>query len=236
MKLIFRLIQLFFLIIILSLIFHDTAAKIFLTGFLGWNLGVPVQIEKTKVNLLDTDIEVRGLRLGNPSNFPEGTLVYIPVIFVDFEAWDLLKGRIHFETVEIDCEDIRIVRNEAGQVNWLSLRAFKARKSKPVSKNAPAYGGPPPAFQIDQLVLSLGTASYVDLYSQEPLQKSLSLNMKHAIFSNVRSFQDVVGIVVWETMKRVGLSQMAEAFENFPEKSISREILEKAFKGFKLKF
>lgn len=234
MKLIFRLVKLFILLVILGLIFNDFAAKILLTGFLRCSLGVPVQMKTVEVSLGDTEVEIRGLKLGNPSGFPEGTLVYIPKIYLDLESWDLLRGRIHVEVLEIDCQDIRIVRDIDGRVNWLSLKVLPAQK--PETKPKPEDKGRPFSLQIDTLILSLGTASYVDLYSAEPVQKNLKLNVRKADFSDVNSFQDLIQIIVWETVKRVGIGQMTAAFEGMNKPSTAQGILKKAFQGIKLKF
>ena len=235
MKLIFNLIKLTILIVIVSLIFHDIAGKFYLNAFLRWSLGVPVETEKVHINLKEAQAEVRGLRLGNPAGFPDGTLVYIPKIFIDLDPFALLRSQIHIEELAIDCDDIRIVRDEDGDVNWLSLKPLKAKKSASQTQTGSASRGDSAAFfALDKLVLSLGAVSYVDLYAG--IQKSMNLGVRDVLFENVNSFQDLIRIIVWETIKRVGIGQITEAFKGLGEKSKATGILEKAFKGVKLKF
>src|SRR3989338_5296351 len=168
-KLIPLAIKLLILVIIVSVIFPNISIKYFLTGLMRVSLGTRVYIEDIRVDIMNTQFKVSGLEIWNPRGFPDGILTRIPKIFVDVDIARLLDGRLYFDTVEIDCRDIRVIRNEDGKINWMELKIFtQGAGSRGDARQKP--GGT--KFYIENLVLSLGYATYTDLYIQPPIQKS----------------------------------------------------------------
>ncbi len=212
MKLIWKLFKLAVFIVILAAVFYNLSAKYLLTWFLSSTLGVPAKIESARFDLANTQVKFEGIELRNPAGFPDGILVNIPEIFIDFEISSLWEGRLHLQTVEIDCRDIRVVRDVDGRINWLSLKVLKsappkseARPRKTVQK--------PVRFYIDRLVLSLGFATYVDVAGPNQVQRSFNLHIDHAVYRNVDSYPGIIKIITWEIMKQMGVGKLTEAFK-----------------------
>lgn len=204
-KLISLAIKLLLLIIIVSVIFPNISIKYFLTGLLRVSLGTAVYIDDVRVDIINSQFKVTGLEIWNPRGFPDGILTKIPKIFVDIEFARLLDGRLYFDTFEIDCRDIRVIRNEDGKINWMELKIFRQKSG--VREDARQKPGRT-KFYVENLVLSLGYATYTDLYVQPPVQKSHHLRVENAVFRDIESAGDIVKIVTWEVMKRMGIGKL----------------------------
>ena len=208
MKLIGRLIKLGILILVLLLVFHNFTAKTILTLALRLGLGVPTKIESARIDFLNTWCLFRGIEVRNPYGFPDGLLARIPKIFVDLEISSLWEGRLHFSAIEIDFDELRVVRLADGRVNLLTLTdqdATGRRRESPSAK--------PPQFQIDEFVLSLGRATYMDLTGPVPIVKNYNLNIREAVYRDINGAEDIVKIISWQTLKRMGLGQVMGAVD-----------------------
>ena len=237
-KLIFNLLV---LTVILSLVFPDKAAPIFLSGALRVVLGAPVKIERARVDLWTGQATFEGIRIENPANFPDGILLGIPKIFVDLDRWALFKGRFHFNTLELDCRDIRVIRAEDGRVNLFSLNIFKSSPARSQGAKAAGPEEGPGRFQVDNLVLTIGFATFTDLSGSSPSQKSFALRVDHAVYRNVETPADIFRIISWELVKRMGLGKIADSLGVSPELpglglEQPKGLLEKAVSSLKEKF
>ena len=212
MKTIFGFLKLCFLVLVLALIFHNFTAKWLLTAALRWSLGVPVEVEEAHVDLLATQVLFSGIRLGNPEGFPKGVLADIPKLFIDAEISSLWERRLHLETVEINIRELHILRGVDGRINLLALKVFKFPEER---ASHGAGSGPRFDFYVRQLVLTLGRGTYKDLSRPASVEKSVGLRVDHAVYRNIESMGDMMQIIVWETLKRMGIAQIGQALDMF---------------------
>ena len=202
-----RIFQLGILLLILILVFHRVTFKWISAIGLGLALGAPVTIEDMRVDIRNTQAMWKGIKIGNPAgDFAGKTLADIPKIFLDFEISSLWEGRFHFETVEADIQELYITRMPDGRVNLISLKPLQKRESQE-GAGRPTAGGPL-SFQIDQLILTLGKVISTDMTGPQPVVKSASLHIDHAVYRNVNGLEDIVKIISWETLKRAGMGQL----------------------------
>jgi hypothetical protein len=235
-KLLGRIIQLCLLILILAVIFHRWTAKVLLASCLRWTLGVPVTIQDVRIDFLETQVLFQGIEIGNPPYFPEETLAKIPKIFIDFDLSSFLKDRIHFDTIEMDFEELRVIRRQDGEMNLVALKNLKqARKQEPQTRQR--IEQKPFHLEVGQLVLTLGRATYTDFSGPSPMEKSFNLRMDHAVYRNVDGFADIVQIIAWETLKRMGISGVSGILEDLkPDLGGAEGFLERAIAAVKEKF
>ena len=90
-KLIWNTIKLVFLIIVLSLIFHQVSSRFFLSSLLRFQLGVPVEVGKAQIDFVNAEIRFDDIEIWNPSNFPPGVMIYIREMVFDFELSKLFN-------------------------------------------------------------------------------------------------------------------------------------------------
>jgi len=227
-KLIWKLVKLFILVLIVVLIFHNWIATVAISKGLEASLGTEVKIDKVKIDILDTSAMIRGIEIKNPDGFPRGDLAYVPKIFADFEPASLFKGVIHFSKIELNFESMQVIRARDGRINILSLKVLEEaerkedapappRQEKERGEEKPKAQMPQLDFRIDELVLTLGGATYIDLTGPEPIEKTFDLGVKGAVYRDIRSTEDVVRIVVTTTMKRVGIAGLSGMLDEFAQ-------------------
>ena len=205
-KMIFGLLKLSVLAVILGLIFHNFTTRLLLTGFLRYSLGAPVEIRDARVDLLNTQIVFKDIEIRNPDGFPPGTLAYIPEMFVDSEISSLWEGHLHVETVEVNLSELRLARLPDGRLNMLALKIFKdsGKQAAAVSPRRERSG----SVDVDNFILSLGRASYIDYGQSSPKEHRVELGLRRMTYWNVRTLRDILEIVSWESLKPMGLQAM----------------------------
>lgn len=239
MTLIKRLIQLTILLLILGVIFHNWTAKFLLTLGLRAALGSSAHVGDVSIDLGKTEIAFRDIVVKNPSGFPDAPMAVIPLILVHLDAPALFKGKINFHEVALSITEVNVIRNRDGKVNLLSLSTVEKNKQEQQTRpQQPAPKGPPGEpvqWEIANLVLTLGKATYLDLNDPSGKERSFNLRIENQTYQHVKGMGDIVMIVVWETMKRVGISGLTNMLPLSPELKESlgaSGILEKAMSLF----
>ncbi len=203
MKIFFRLVKLCVLLAILALVFHNFTARLLCTAGLRYYLGTPVEIDEARVDFLNTQIIFSGVRIKNPGGFPRGILAEISKISVDFEISSVFERRLYFDEIAVHFKELRALRIPGGRLNLLALRAFENQKKAGIEealrRRAPSH----PAF--NRLVLTLRRATFTDLSGPVPHQKSFDLKVDQAVYRQVPSLKEVLEIIAWESVKRMGI-------------------------------
>lgn len=217
MKLIWGLIKFFIFLIILAFVLKNFAMKWIASGVLGSQLGTKVKVGDVRMDLVNTQVKFEDLRIQNPMEFPDGTLASIPKLFIDWKPSALLKGKIGFHTIELNIEEMSIMNIRGSGLNLYALKIFRkdAEQDKTSRRTESREKPGIPNFQIDQLVLTLGKATFTDLTGTNPVQKSAQLGVDHAVYRNVEGLGGIAGIVAWESLKRMGLGGFLDALRGF---------------------
>ncbi len=208
MKAIFKLIKTTLLILVLAVIFHDFTAKWLLTGVLRWTLGVPVAIESAHLDWMQLNILFKDIYIKNPEG-QEGYLAWIPKLFVDLDILALREKRVHFESIEVVVEELRVSRLSDGRLNLSALKSFQNGGGSSSGGQSPKWE---PHFEVDSLILTLGRATYKDSAGPVPFEKSFDLKLHRMVYQNVKTIQDVFEIISWEALKQMGLGNLAGGF------------------------
>ena len=210
-QLIFGLIRLTFFLAIFCLIFHTWAIKQALKFGLSYNLGADVSIQEVKMDWKNTGFEVRGLEIGNPSSFPQGTLAKIPLLIVSMDMSGLTQGIIHLKAVGFDLRELQVMNAAQHGLNILDLKPMKKNKeaessSREADRSSPR--GSAPKVIIDELVFSVGDISYQDMSGSSLRQSRYHAGIRGATYYDLRSVNDVTVIVVSEALKKMGFGYL----------------------------
>ncbi|MBI3316863.1 MAG: hypothetical protein HYZ85_02515 [Candidatus Omnitrophica bacterium] len=210
MKLFSRFFQLCIFLMILAVIFRDFTCRLAFTLGLSMGLGTRVKIDSAHLDLKNTQLDLHGIEIKNPTDFGSGPLAKIPHLYFDWEISSLWEGRLHLETVEMEISEIHIMQLEKGKWNILELKpmhstgASKGGRSKRTEESAK-----PLRFRIDRLVVSIDQATYSDLSSGVAKVKVIPLGIRNAQYQGIQSAGDMVKIVFWESSKRMGISGLS---------------------------
>lgn len=187
-------------------------------------IGAPVSVGRLHVGILSSSVGLYDLKIKNPPGFSEKTLAEIHEILVEVDLPAFFLGKVHLQSVRLDFGDITIEKN-ASQVNLLELGAVKgitkglgsgggggeAKPGKPAEGKADAQKGP--HLQMDEVLVNIGKARYVDSSGQPSSVKEYDLGIHDEIFKNVTDTQSLVKDVSFLILRKVGLSSLTSNFD-----------------------
>lgn len=192
--LLLNLVVVIFLVLILAVAFFPQAAKALFTRGLSKATGLAVTIRQLDFNFSQPQLLFNDLLLRNPQGFPEAELAKISKVKLHYVPAFALLGQLNLKKVEIDFNELRLIRNEAGDINLPSTPPLQAVGD----------------VIIEELVLDLKSLTYTDLSGQEPVQKTFDVGLEKAVYRNVKGVAGIMEIVSWEVMKRTGIEAKTE--------------------------
>lgn len=218
-KLIGKIIRFLLFIVILAAIFHNWTAKFLFATGLQAALGVRVKVKEVKINFSDISILFGDIEIGNPySFFSQEPLARIPKVFMDVAISSFWEKRIHFEAIDLNIQELHVIRDRDGRINLLSLKTFD-QDNQQLSQPSEQKTGQPLGFQIDQMILSLGRVRYTDSMQPDSQERGFYLGMDRARYENIGGLKDIVKVISWETLKRIGLEGLAAGLGNWGSSS-----------------
>ncbi|OGX27619.1 MAG: hypothetical protein A2787_09505 [Omnitrophica WOR_2 bacterium RIFCSPHIGHO2_01_FULL_48_9] len=178
-------------------IIKDFVLKTVITSVGSNVLGAKLTMGGLSVGLLTQKVDIRDLRIYNPAGFPEGTLIDVPQVRVDYDLSALAGGRLHLPLVIFDLKEATIVKNKEGKLNVDSLKVMEEAGKKEAKKTAQEL----PGIQIDVMKLNLGKVVFKDYSKGDPPAISVyDVHVKDKTFKNINSVQQLVVVVLMEAM------------------------------------
>jgi len=220
-----KLIGIVFFTVIVVVFTAVIFSKVILASVLTNVLGAPVKIGSLK---LGSETGIYGLVIGNPAGFQEKRLASIPEASVSIDIGALFKGRVHIKRIKLAMEEATIEKNAGNKINLLELKVMKKPEKKPTTDKPqvpdtqpqpsdPAKPKKPsqPAFtvQIDEVVLDLDKARYVDSGVTPVSVKEYGLGVRNQSFRDVTNVASVVKQLAFFILKKVGLSSLTSNFD-----------------------
>lgn len=207
MRFLWTLIKLVIFLAIVGFFMKTYGAKWLLTVYLQKELGTRVSVEEVKLDFVNSQAKFSRIVIQNPLVFPEGGMIFVPKLFLDFDPKGLLNGRIKLTSLDVNIGEIRVLNVPGNGINLYALSVMKPQYKDTGEEGASRFEVKiEPQFYADQVVLSLGQGTYTDLTGSNPLQKSFDLRLQHGVFRNVEGLRGVMDLVIWETLKRMGIS------------------------------
>lgn len=166
------------------------AVKAFIQSSLSKTTGLPVQIGKIHLSLARSQFSIKNLQFSNAKGFPDAPLARIGKVKIHYLPPVTIGGWFELKKVEVDFEEFRLVRNEAGSLNL------------PAPPSLPVRGE-----TIDELVLNLGPVTYTDLSGGQPVQQTFDVKLEKAVYRKVKGIPGILEILNWEILKRTGVEE-----------------------------
>ena len=213
MKKITKILAGFVIALVLLGVFKNGIVQTVLSASISKFAHVPVGIGSTDVRFLSSFIDLRNIKVYNPSGFPERMMLDVPQILIDFDPAPLWKGRAHFEEVRLNVKELVVIKNRDGKLNLDAVKPTQRESQQQKEKRqeqAQPGGGKAPKIQIDKLYLSIGKVIYKD-YSAGPNPKiqEFDINIQNRLYSNIDNPGAVVSLIMFEALTRSGLSRLA---------------------------
>lgn len=180
----------------------DLVAKVTVSAVATQITGSKVSIGRMSVGIFRHSVRINNLTMYNPEGFPKGALVDLPRVYVDYDLFSLLGGKLHLPLVDVYLKEMSLDKNKDGRLNVDSLKLADGETPKKEKKGQAAKEV---AMQIDLLNLELGRIISKDYSSgAEPSIKVYDINLKKS-YKNITSAQQLAALIITEPMKQAGI-------------------------------
>ena len=213
MKILTPVLALIIGILIIFAISKNIILKAAIEGGVKAATGLQLTMDSINLDLINTMIEVKNLRLYNPKGFPDKIMCEIPKFYLDIELSDLFKGRIHISQMTLELKELTVEKNADGKTNIDSLKPVKESKEE---KEKPAEGkkekpkGEAPKLQIDVLNLKVGQVYYKD-YTQPggPSVKEYNVNLDDK-YENITDPKALVSLILVKALMKTQIAKLTD--------------------------
>ncbi len=197
--------------------------------------GLEMKIGSIDIGIKKTHFGINGLELLNPKGFEDPVMFEAPKVFVDYNLGAMIKGKIHLEDVELNLEQLVIVKNKDGVLNLDALKMDKSKEEDKGKEDEPKEKkekGEAPEIQIDHIVFKVGKVIYKDYSkSAEPEIKQFDINISEEL-ENVTDPQVLVATIIRRAITKTTLAKLANFDIKFLSDVVSKDsvniLLEKA--------
>jgi hypothetical protein len=179
-KIFFRILFLLLLCVVLLVIVRNTVGSWVGAPLLQNTLNFRSSIAFVDIQITTPRIEAREVSLLNSRDFFEEPIAgKLSRIEIDYDPLTLIQKSPHLKRVEGEFENITIIRNSKGRINWSVLNELSQMKDSDR------------LVRIDELVLTVNHLTYID-ESLSP-HKTLKFNpvRKVATYVNIRSTDEL---------------------------------------------
>ena len=193
LKIVGMLVLLLVLLLVGVVLARDGIVKYAAQKIVASKTGFGLNMQRLHIALLQPGLEIIGLKLTNPSDYPEPGALEINKLKVSLDRAGTTAQEIRLHEVTLDLPSVVVVKKINGEVNF-QRPAGQSRETPPAQPSAPAPQQPPtptekkPAkkLHIDHLAIRLGTI-YVRTYVQgenQPREQKYVMNIDRS-FENV---------------------------------------------------
>lgn len=157
--------------------------------------GFPLTIASVNLDLFRSHLDVRGVRLENPSDFPDRLFVEMPHLYVDYTLGSLLTGRNHVREMQIHIDHLVLVKNAKGESNVQRLRGI-------TSSDSPSRA----TYRLDQLRVRVGKVTIKDYTRARPTERTLTLNLDRT-YRNITDQTSITRLVLMTMLGPIPLPE-----------------------------
>lgn len=157
--------------------------------------GFPLVIGSIDLGLFSSKVDVRDLKLMNPSEFSEKTFVDMPQLYIDYRLASMMSGAPHVNDMRINIKQLIVVKNDKGETNAQKLKSVVS-SGKSSSK-----------YYVDTLRIHVGTVTVKDFSHPKPTERNISLNVD-ATYKNISDSTDITRLVLLTVMSQVRLPEI----------------------------
>jgi uncharacterized protein involved in outer membrane biogenesis len=185
--------------------------------------GLKINIGGLNVGILNPVVDIKNIKLRNPSNFPDKTMIDMPEIYVKYDLGAIIGGKVHLPELRLALKEFVVVKNAKGELNLDALRTVQAQKegTQPSEKTP----GKAPEIKIDSLKLSIGKVIYKD-YSRggEPSVKEFDINLNES-YTNVNDPYKLASLIVVKALMNTSIAGLT----NFDLKGLQGTVGKETF-------
>jgi hypothetical protein len=164
------------------------------------------------VGLLAPKMDITDMKLFNPPGFHDKDMFDIPKFLVEFELASFFKNRAHFQTVELNLQELMVVRNKERKLNLDALTSVGEKwgqQQKPAGQKEVKGEQQSPQVTIDKLILKIGKVVYKN-YSlgETPFTRTFTVGINE-VYRDVTDPKKLVNLIIVRALERTAIAQLA---------------------------
>ncbi|MBM3254695.1 MAG: AsmA family protein [Candidatus Omnitrophica bacterium] len=197
-----------FVVTFLSLFFlKDRLVKSIVNAGLSKAIGVPIQLEGFSWDILNSVIEIKGLKIYNPDGFPKEVMLVMPSIKAEYDLSAFLKKELHLPWAELDLREVILSREAGGKLNLQELKTGDKKAAAQTSqKEQEAKAWP---LHIELFKLKLGRIVYKDFSSGgKPIIQAYEVNINKA-YKNISGLKQLLTLMLADSLRPTALKGAA---------------------------
>ncbi len=162
---------------------------------------------------IPSTIQIKGLKIENPSEFQERTFVNIPEIYGSLSLSELIQHkRIHLPEVRLNVQEVHIEKNAQGVSNVEKLASVAKQPQKAQAKPTETKK-PSMLFQLDRLELTVHQVTYEDRSGilggkGIPNKIAMDLRLDKEVVTNIASPDILVSIILAKILNGATLGRV----------------------------
>ena len=180
---------------------RDTIFRKYMERSIRQQTGMATSIGAFHAGLSDSnvEIEVKDIRIANPTNYGNTPFVVIPEIHLEVDRNALIKSnQIHIALLRFNLGELDIVKNDQGQTNIFALGVSIPNKEALEKSDATETIKKQTGYDftgIDMMDVSVGTFKYIDL--KDPANNRTQLvGMTNVPAPHIKTATDLTGLGV----------------------------------------
>ncbi len=173
--------------------------------------GLELTIRDMDVGIISARVDVRDMRLLNPPAFPDRIMIDIPKFLVDVELLSFFRDRIHIEVIELDLNELTVVRNKDGKLNLAAIKAISEKQQKAKKETEKrTKETKPKQILIETLHLKIGKVTYKDYaLGIKGFTKTFKIGINE-IYHNVTDPQQLIKLVIVRALQKTDVPKLAD--------------------------
>jgi uncharacterized protein involved in outer membrane biogenesis len=213
MKKLVIIIGIIVVIIVVLLIFKNVLIKTAVEQGTKRTTGLELAIGDMDVGLLASKVDITGMQLLNPAEFPDKIMIDISQLVVDVELASFFKKQAHVQTLALDLKEFIVVRNKDRKLNLSVLKSVsekQKRAKKPVDQKERKKEKEAPQVTIDTLILKIGKVIYKDYsWGKKPFTKTFTLGIDE-VYHDITDPKKLVNLIIVRALQGTNIAQLAD--------------------------
>jgi hypothetical protein len=211
-----KILIVFFLVTAVFVFAKDKLIELMTEGACRVVTGARLDIERMKVSLMGTVIDIKGMKVYNPENFPYELMADVPEVYADYDLSEISRGVIRFKKLRFYLKTLNVVRNFKGEVNLDSLKPVSDQTSG--SQIEAKAKGKVPDVQIDVFELKADKAFYRDYSgSKEPVVVKFDIGIDER-YENINDPYTLIRLIISRVLNKTAVSNIV----NMPMKEVQK--------------
>ena len=190
------------LIIAGLVVFRDAILREWLAYRLREVTGLESHVGGVDTDWARTSLTVHNLKVVNSADFGGEPLLLAPELHIELERDALPSRELRFRYVRLRIDDVRSVRNQRGETNFMALLGRVETRAGAI--DAAVISPPGLEFTgIETLDLTFGTLHIVDLANPRN-SRDIPVGLTNEILHNVRSIADFTPLLLRVLIREIG--------------------------------